>query len=65
MTTLKVVDKHPPTNQLDSTFSFRIDSSLKAEFIGICKEEHLSGATILKRYISRCVRLGSVTLENR
>jgi hypothetical protein len=44
----------------DSTFTFRVSSRLKEEFSKLCREEHLSSATALKRYMSRCVSKGRI-----
>lgn len=42
----------------DTTFNFRVNSELKKEFSLICKRDHLSAASALKRYMTTCVRIG-------
>ena len=40
----------------DSTFTFRVSSKLKEDFSRICKNEQLSSATALKRYMASCIK---------
>lgn len=49
----------------DSNYTFRVNSELKAEFLKLCKSEHYSAASALKRYMQRCVEKGSVTHDFR
>lgn len=42
----------------DTTFNFRLNSELKKEFALICKRDHLSASSALKRYMTACVRIG-------
>lgn len=42
----------------DSTFNFRLNSSLKQKFSDICKREHLTVGIALKRYMTDCVIAG-------
>lgn len=44
----------------DTTFTFRVSSALKEDFAEICRKEHLSAATALKRYMTRCVSKGRI-----
>jgi len=45
----------------DSTFNFRVSAQLKKEFVKLCRDEHLSAATALKRYMSQCLSKGRIT----
>ena len=45
----------------DSNFSFRVNKNLKTEFAKLCKNERLSSAAILKRYMTQCVKKGEIT----
>lgn len=44
----------------DSTFNLRLNSVLKKEFTFLCRRQHLSTASALKRYMTECVRIGAV-----
>ena len=44
----------------DSTFNLRLNLVLKKEFTQICKRQHLSIASALKRYMTECVRIGAL-----
>lgn len=44
----------------DSTFTFRVSSSLKEDFSKLCKDERLSASNALKRYMARCVAKGRI-----
>jgi len=39
----------------DGTFSFRVNKQLKADFEYLCRREHLSVASALKRYMMKSV----------
>lgn len=44
----------------DSTFNFRLNGVLKKEFLLLCKRDHLSAASALKRYMTECVQFGMI-----
>jgi len=44
----------------DSTLNMRVSTALKKDFSVLCKKEHLSVATALKRYMARCVSKGRI-----
>lgn len=44
----------------DSTFNFRLNTVLKKEFFDICKRQHLTVGSALKRYMTDCVRIGTL-----
>lgn len=46
----------------DTTFTFRVNSKLKAEFTQLCKTEHFSAAAALKRYMSHCVAKSRIVI---
>lgn len=60
MSDLRTIVIRVPVEEADSTFTFRLNSKLKAEFAELCKSEHFSAATALKRYMSQCVEKGRI-----
>lgn len=45
----------------DTTYTFRVNSELKAEFERLCEIDRYSAASALRRYMLRCVQKGCVT----
>ena len=46
--------------QDDSTFTFRINTHHKAEFLKLCKQNRFSAASVLKRHIIKCLEEGEL-----
>ncbi|MDO3385646.1 hypothetical protein QWI17_07335 [Gilvimarinus sp. SDUM040013] len=44
----------------NTTFNFRLNEALKSEFSELCRREHLSAGSALKRYMTECVRFGMI-----
>ena len=49
----------------DSSFTFRVNSELKAQFSHLCRRDQYSAASALKRYMLFCVRKGEITHDLR
>jgi hypothetical protein len=44
----------------DSTFTFRVSSSLKEDFSKLCRDDRISASNALKRYMAKCVSKGRI-----
>lgn len=49
----------------DTTYTFRVNEKLKADFKKLCRKERYSVGAALRRYMLRCVAKGEVTHDFR
>jgi hypothetical protein len=45
----------------DSSYTFRVNAQLKADFLKLCKREQYTASSALKRYMLRCVQKGYIS----